>query len=72
MKVRITSHYDKGKVFDMMKHVTDKYPLERETKVKLNDDGSISLYLVVSDETKEEIERSKIPWSSKEDEEIPF
>ena len=75
MKVRITSYDDKNKVFDMMKYITDRYPLEKESKVVLNKDDTISVYLVVSDKTKEEKESEGIPFSSfssSPDEEIPF
>lgn len=84
MKIRITSFMDKNKAFDMMKYITDRYPLEKDSKVVLNDDDTISLYLVVSDETKEEIqknrERFRNQFSHKpeefnpniSDEEIPF
>ena len=77
MKVKITSYTDKSKVFDLMKYITDRYPLEKDSKVVLNDDDTISLYLVVSD-----FEHMDFPASTQtqspdftpniSDEEIPF
>ena len=80
MKVRITSYTDKNKAFDLMKYITERYPLDKESKVVLNDDDTISLYLVVSDQTKEEIQRYREQFTHKpeefgpniSDEEIPF
>lgn len=76
MKVKITSYTDKNKVFDLMKHITDKYPLEKDSKVVLNDDDTISLYLVVSDDTNDEINAPKTQFGDFDpnisDEEIPF
>ena len=50
MKVKITSYEDKNKVFDLMRYITDRYSLVKDTKVVLNDDDTISVYLVVSDD----------------------
>ena len=80
MKVRITSYTDKNKAFDLMKYITERYPLDKESKVVLNDDDTISLYLVVSDQTREEIQRYREQFTHKpsefgpniSDEEIPF
>lgn len=73
MKVKITSYTDKNKVFDLMKHITEKFPLEKDSKVVLNDDDTISLYLVVSDISTEEHEKYKEQFGPNiSDEEIPF
>ena len=73
MKIKITSYTDKNKVFDLMKHITEKYPLEKDSKVILNDDDTISLYLVVSDISTEEQEKYKEQFGPNiSDEEIPF
>ena len=73
MKVKITSYTDKNKVFDLMKHITEKFPLEKDSRVILNDDDTISLYLVVSDISTEEQEKYKEQFGPNiSDEEIPF
>ena len=77
MKIRITSYMDKNKAFDMMKYITEKYPLEKDSKVVLNNDDTISLYLVVSDETIEEQQAEQRRYREQfgpniSDEEIPF
>ena len=70
MNVKITSCWDRSKVFDLMKHIIEKYPLEEESKVVLNDDDSISVYLVVSDVKKDVEDEGFAPNIS--DEKIPF
>ena len=50
MKIKITSYEDKNKVFELMRYITDRYSLVKDTKVILNDDDTISVYLVVSDD----------------------
>lgn len=57
MKVRITEYTSKDKVFELAKYICEKYPLHKEMHVSFNEDSSsLMLYMMIEDQTKEEIE----------------